>query len=333
MDSKENLTLVRLVSKMNFKKNRWQIDADFGIAYFESKNENNLSIEKYKPEVILMGSYNTKKWVNTFTTSFTNNWIRKSFNSENPIRTSSTESLLYGFLNESIQNTNVNYAISNLGILQNYSFGLNLDSSNKSLVNFTDFSPEASTVRYRLVSMPSSQYSINANTTQYLGFLKGNLLINGSYSLGEGFFSTNQSDVEKYNYQNIFGQISLKKRVNKKIYASIYYKANHSNFEQLEITRTNFTYSAGGYIDLNINNYSMRANGDLENFGRSGSFFILDTTIDYTPSNSKWQFYVKALNLLDIKTIENRNVDQFSITTQSINIPGTRLLIACNFNF
>jgi hypothetical protein len=163
--------------------------------------------------------------------------------------------------------------------------------------------------------------------------LKGNLLINGSYSLGEGFFSTNQSDVEKYNYQNIFGQISLKKRVNKKIYASIYYKANHSNFEQLEITRTNFTYSAGGYIDLNINNYSMRANGDLENFGRSGSFFILDTTIDYTPSNSKWQFYVKALNLLDIKTIENRNVDQFSITTQSINIPGTRLLIACNFNF
>ena len=333
IQTEEKLRLVQTSANIKFKKRKLSIEGLIGINHFSAKKDLLSSLNKFKPNFTLSLNHTSLKWVQSLTSSLESYWLKQEFNVLNPLRTGISSVVQSNFINEPVNDTRINYSISNIDLLRNYSFGFNFNSVDKALVNFTDFTADNSIIIFTPISKRINTYSLNANTIQYVNFLKGNLVLNTSASLGENFFALNESDIEKNKYSNFFSKITLKKRINKKIYASIYYKSNYIEFEQRNSIRKNYTYSSGVYLDFNAKNLSIQINGGLENFGRENSYYLLDNIVSYSLSNSRWQFYYKGMNILNIKSIDDRNVDQFSIINQSVNIQGIRLLFGANYSF
>lgn len=333
IQTEEELRLLQTSANIKYQTRKLSIEALIGINYFSAKKDLLSSQNNFRPNISLSLNHTSLKWVQSLTSSFESYWLKQEFNVLTPLRTGISSVIQSNFINEPVNETRINYSISNIDLLRNYSFGFNFNSVDKALVNFTDFSADNSIIIFSPLSERINSYSFNANTTQYVDLLKSNLVLNTSASLGENYFAINESDIQKNQYSNFFSKITLKKRINKRIYASIYYKSNYIEFEYRNSIRTNYTYSSGAYIDINTTNLSIQINGGLENFGREKSYYLIDNTVSYSLSDSRWQFYCKGMNILNIKSIDDRNIDQFSITTQSVNIQGVRLLFGASYSF
>lgn len=269
----------------------------------------------------------------TVQVSLTNDWLANSYRFTNPLRSEVDAFIIRAYQNEVASNTSFSYQYSYNTLFTSFTLGLQHNISDKVEINAFDIETDQTLNQTIVLYKTANNTTANTQMTRFIKFLKGNLQYQLVYSRQGLFTSLSRDLIQPLTVQSFIQQLEFKKRFNKKLYASLYYKQTNQLVDLVSISQKNKLSAAGIWLNYQFKNWNIISNSSFENLGNDRWYHLADVRVEFTPSKKPYYLEFSILNLFNEKFIENQDIGvNYNITSRT-NVAGARYLVSFNYTF
>ncbi|RLD65872.1 MAG: hypothetical protein DRI95_07800, partial [Bacteroidetes bacterium] len=330
-----------------FNKNKWIFRTNLEVNYLNQNLKNN--IEKNKNSKFNKILIKPKLQVTYSLNEISSIYFKANYN-EKPINERSMfENIILISSNGALKNSSKLKTLRtyNLEISYNYNDFFNLFqfygyiNYSKNINNFiTSYNiDEFVTASNReLLNLSSKSYSLNIGLDKYINLIKSNLRLNSFFSIYNYNNIVNGSDIRSIKSYTGFSNVNLKTGFLGIINFENNFQLNLSSFKDENnsfINNWSFQNSFNIYLKLYKRlNIVTGFDYHLPNTKNKEDFFFIDSSINLSSKNDKFNYSISSKNLTLKKNIyQNVELTDFSKTTTAYNILKPYILFTIDFKF
>jgi hypothetical protein len=265
--------------------------------------------------------------------SLTNDWLANSYRFTNPLRSDVDAFIIRSYQNEVASNFSFSYQYSYNSLFTSFTLGLQHNVNDKVEINAFDIDTDQTLNETIVLSKTVNNTTANTQVTKFIKFLKGNLQYQLVYSRQGLFTSLSRDLIQPLTVQSFNQQLEFKKRFNKKLYASLYYKQTNQLVDLVSISQKNKLSAAGIWLNYQFKNWNIISNSSFENLGNDGWYHLADVRVEFTPLKKPYYLEFSILNIFNERFIENQDIGVNYNTTSRTNVAGARYLVSFNYTF